>query len=624
MTSISILKDRLHEVFASRTPFSFLRLGDGEGAILDFDGHPTEQDMSYFRSHFGPNITVEQLAQIKARLEETISSSDIVGIRKDVLEASENLLDLSPLAPTFLDEMKEKFPLRKREKNILQLHSAKRIFNLFEFYRRQLQQHRVINQWAHYELQVEGFWDAWLASLDEVCLITSKTVLKDKLEARFNLSCDLISVSGKFAEAKPERLQLDADFDAVVERLQCTAKGRVHIVAAGIVGKYYCHVIKQAGGIALDLGALVDFWAGVPSRGLIGAEYGGVENNHYFPPTTLRLPTLPRKAVPAPWLGEKKILLHVGVSKAGGRSFQHLLAKNEEQLRSNGVNYVRASRQGVNAANHNALALAFGFGGREPQSRDVRAELCEEVLNEVRDDQNRCHVLSADVFSHSFPNPAVEDEFITFINNLDAKIIVSVQNQLDWTIRWHQDLLRQRLFNGSIEQLFRDFRRTQQQLSYNYFAKIKYLESVVGRDRLLVVTHDRAGSSFAGDLAREMGLSDGDLTFAFEFERSDRPASEQALCLAVALGRKIPGMEPDRFNQTMQDLLAEANRIELPPCISIAFPNALYKVAREANKALSEGYGVDLDIGYRQAARARKFSNDSKFEENVSRMARLL
>jgi hypothetical protein len=37
--------------------------------------------------------------------------------------------------------------------------------------------------------------------------------------------------------------------------------GIVFLVAAGFVGKQYLHLIKQQGGIALDIGAIANRWA---------------------------------------------------------------------------------------------------------------------------------------------------------------------------------------------------------------------------------------------------------------------------------------------------------------------------------------------------------------------------
>jgi hypothetical protein len=49
--------------------------------------------------------------------------------------------------------------------------------------------------------------------------------------------------------------------------------GRLFVVAAGTLGKYYSVAIKRHGGIALDLGSLVDGWMKLPSRAGYGDQF---------------------------------------------------------------------------------------------------------------------------------------------------------------------------------------------------------------------------------------------------------------------------------------------------------------------------------------------------------------
>ena len=43
-------------------------------------------------------------------------------------------------------------------------------------------------------------------------------------------------------------------------------QGAIFLVGAGVLGKIYCDVIKEKGGIAIDIGAIFDAWANVKSR----------------------------------------------------------------------------------------------------------------------------------------------------------------------------------------------------------------------------------------------------------------------------------------------------------------------------------------------------------------------
>jgi hypothetical protein len=44
------------------------------------------------------------------------------------------------------------------------------------------------------------------------------------------------------------------------------AKGNVFLVGAGGLGKVYCNWIKQRGGVAIDMGSILDGWAGLITR----------------------------------------------------------------------------------------------------------------------------------------------------------------------------------------------------------------------------------------------------------------------------------------------------------------------------------------------------------------------
>jgi hypothetical protein len=55
-------------------------------------------------------------------------------------------------------------------------------------------------------------------------------------------------------------------FRQLLDELQAIEPGTLWFVAAGMLGKVYCDVIRTAGGIAVDIGHIADVWAGVRSR----------------------------------------------------------------------------------------------------------------------------------------------------------------------------------------------------------------------------------------------------------------------------------------------------------------------------------------------------------------------
>lgn len=55
-------------------------------------------------------------------------------------------------------------------------------------------------------------------------------------------------------------------FDRVMQTLSVAYPGQLFLVGAGVLGKLYCQRIKTLGGVALDVGSVLDGWAVVESR----------------------------------------------------------------------------------------------------------------------------------------------------------------------------------------------------------------------------------------------------------------------------------------------------------------------------------------------------------------------
>jgi hypothetical protein len=55
-------------------------------------------------------------------------------------------------------------------------------------------------------------------------------------------------------------------FNEVMEQLETVRPGSAFLVGAGVLGKIYCDRIRAKGGVALDIGSILDSWAKIPSR----------------------------------------------------------------------------------------------------------------------------------------------------------------------------------------------------------------------------------------------------------------------------------------------------------------------------------------------------------------------
>ncbi len=115
-----------------------------------------------------------------------------------------------------------------------------------------------------------------------VGLVSCYDALPGRLMQHFDVgSCDLIKTYGEHAarlsmndaghDPRPGRRFLENHLE-ICARFGAVRAGELYLVAAGIFGKIYCDLIKQQGGIALDIGSVADIWMNVGTRTFSEAE----------------------------------------------------------------------------------------------------------------------------------------------------------------------------------------------------------------------------------------------------------------------------------------------------------------------------------------------------------------
>lgn len=137
--------------------------------------------------------------------------------------------------------------------------------------------HRMLTSCHFHEsFVIWRLWDLILRRIDSCSVITCHAVLPARLTADFGIGTRrtyLVSPEAKWAGAF-SRAGSDRHFPDQFERLRReleVAPGDLYLVAAGVLGKIYCHWVKAAGGIAIDIGSLADHWCGHRTRGSISA-----------------------------------------------------------------------------------------------------------------------------------------------------------------------------------------------------------------------------------------------------------------------------------------------------------------------------------------------------------------
>lgn len=256
---------------ARGAPFSFIRLGDGEGALLAFGKEYPGLNFEYFSHHLGDEAP-SLVPVIRDHLKVAIKNANLIGIRDDVAEAnfSYELLELPE--QEFLPEFKKHVTLRAAELTlpyadlyrIALLHVELSSFGFS-------QDQKFCSAWLNYKLFTSGYIIRLLATQDRIGIISCRDELPAIFSTKFDLTVDFYKIPGMYREIDPEaeKPNYRASMEQIMSQNLVKFPGMPFFVGGGFLGKIYCEHIRAQGGIALDLGSLMDFWAGKYTRPLV-------------------------------------------------------------------------------------------------------------------------------------------------------------------------------------------------------------------------------------------------------------------------------------------------------------------------------------------------------------------
>ena len=127
-------------------------------------------------------------------------------------------------------------------------------------------------QVAH-PLLFEGHLERLIRSRPQLGLISCHAALPEALKRRFDLAEVFFhKTPGEAAvEDRAAREPFGVWHERLCEEVSQARSGVLYLVGAGIPGKIYCDLIKKAGGVALDIGAIADVWMKAPTRSGIEA-----------------------------------------------------------------------------------------------------------------------------------------------------------------------------------------------------------------------------------------------------------------------------------------------------------------------------------------------------------------
>ena len=135
----------------------------------------------------------------------------------------------------------------------------------------------VCTQQIHRDLYDSGLLGSLIRQTSEIGLISCHRDLAANMMKVFNLSnIEYYFVSGEkgHKEHLPDGAINGKHYPDQFNTINCSISrplnGKLFLVAAGILGKFYCHTIKKMGGVAVDIGSIADGWMECDTRPGLG------------------------------------------------------------------------------------------------------------------------------------------------------------------------------------------------------------------------------------------------------------------------------------------------------------------------------------------------------------------
>lgn len=234
----------LHAALRRKEPFSAIRLGDGEGRIMGWPDHvPTAALADIWRTWFGTaRFDPDDIRQIREQLKTACLAADLVGLPRAEANLAHDFGRVSPL------------------------------FHGGGYARPGV---KLCSAGFHLWLERSDQYRALLSGLPVLGLIGCRNVRRH-VEAAFGIRETF------WIRTPPEMRYAGDDLDpsasahwpdrfrAIVDReIPAAVVGRpavVVLVGAGVLGKLYCAEIRRLGGIAIDVGSVMDLWSGLRTR----------------------------------------------------------------------------------------------------------------------------------------------------------------------------------------------------------------------------------------------------------------------------------------------------------------------------------------------------------------------
>lgn len=259
----------LEQALRHHAPFALVRLGDGEGACLRLgaaDEHAFARLYGRNRAEFsamwfGPEFAFRDngFLSLAQRLPTEIARCDVIGIPyASWIEHEYRICSLRGI-PSLVNV------LRSLDHGAALADAGRHV--------------GLCPQHMHVDLHTDGVLEPILRRQRQVHVISCLDDLPALMQRRFGLDEVILHrIPGERGSASllGERAITGTHYPEAFARLmQDLAQpqhGRLFLVAGGLLGKLYAATIRANGGVAVDIGSIVDAWSGRYTRPGYGAE----------------------------------------------------------------------------------------------------------------------------------------------------------------------------------------------------------------------------------------------------------------------------------------------------------------------------------------------------------------
>lgn len=237
----SCVSSHLADALRDRKPFSLLRIGDGESVILRYEqGHDDPDLEAHLRLWFGDQLpTRRQLARIRRQLNGACRKATVLGL------PTQRQCELHPRYRTSFEALEQL--LNPRSQPI------------------------ITDAAVHRFLHLSGDLLNCLRKSPFLGLITCRSIVDEVVDCFQPRQLVLHIVPPEQSDNLGSRVAGSCSWfpdgwSHLANVVRPPLRGAPYLVGAGLMGKLICELIRQRGGIAIDIGSVFDGWDAVRSR----------------------------------------------------------------------------------------------------------------------------------------------------------------------------------------------------------------------------------------------------------------------------------------------------------------------------------------------------------------------